>query len=173
MASTPKDSIQTRKVAILAADGVDEGSVSAVREALIAAGAQGKLIAPHGGTLSGAGGAELEVDFTLLTASSVLFDAVYVADGAAGVQLLQSEAKALHWVNEAYNHCKTIGAAGAGIELLRASALGSGPGGDDRLKADGVITGAGVAAAGVAQQFIQALMQHRHWSREQQPLVPA
>jgi catalase len=71
-------------------------------------------------------------------------------------------------VNEAYNHCKTIGAAGAGIELLKASAVGAGPGGNDRLKADGVVTG-----DGAAQQFIQALMQHRHWSREQQPLVPA
>ena len=35
-----------------------------------------------------------------------------------------SEAKALHFIQEAYKHCKTIAATGAGIELLRTSYAG-------------------------------------------------
>ena len=41
-----------------------------------------KIVAPRLGTLKGDDGDELLIDFSLLTASSVLFDAVYVPGGA-------------------------------------------------------------------------------------------
>jgi len=178
MANTPKDSVQTRKVAILATDGVDDEALTSIQQALTGAGATPKIIATHGGTIRSAGGAELKADFTLLTSSSVLFDAVFVPDGAASVQALQQEAKALHFVHEAFNHCKAIGATGAGVELLRASYLGdgrtNGSGSGDLLSTDGVIIGDGTTGGDVANRFIQALAQHRHWSREQQRAqVPA
>ncbi|RYZ25817.1 MAG: catalase, partial [Sphingobacteriales bacterium] len=49
MANTIKESIETRKVAILAADGVDEGSLQTVKDALEAAGAVVEVIAPRQG----------------------------------------------------------------------------------------------------------------------------
>ena len=83
MADTIKDTIETRKVAILAADGVDEGAVASLVRTLIGAGAVPKIIAPRGGTLKGAGGGDVEVDWSLLTVGSVLFDAVFVPGAPA------------------------------------------------------------------------------------------
>ena len=49
--------------------------------ALTAAGAVPKIVAPRGGTLKGAGGGGVDVDWSLLTVGSVLFDAVFVPGG--------------------------------------------------------------------------------------------
>ena len=54
MANTVKDNIQTRKIAILAADGVDGRAVERLKVALSAAGAQGKVVAPRLGAVKGA-----------------------------------------------------------------------------------------------------------------------
>ena len=56
MADTIKESVKTRKVAILAADGVDEAAVASLQRTLTAAGAVPKIVAPRGGTLKGAAG---------------------------------------------------------------------------------------------------------------------
>jgi catalase len=69
MAHTVKDTIATRKVAILAADGVDEPSLTRMVKALTAAGALGKIVAPRLGYLKASGGGEFLIDFSLLTAS--------------------------------------------------------------------------------------------------------
>jgi catalase len=167
MANTPKDSIKTRKVALLVADGVDDESLTGIQQTLTGEGAVVKVIAPHGGTVKTAGGQDVKVDFTFLTASSVLFDAVFVPDGAESVTALQAEPKAVHWINEAYNHCKAIGASGAGANLLCASALGA-----EILSKPGVSSGEQPSDGG-APVFIRAIAAHRHWSREQGARVPA
>ena len=46
MANTPKDSIKTRKVAVLAADGVNDESLSGMIAALKTAGAQPRIVGP-------------------------------------------------------------------------------------------------------------------------------
>ncbi|MEO6723736.1 MAG: catalase HPII [Blastocatellia bacterium] len=179
MANTPKDSIQTRKVAFLVADGFDEGAVLNMTKALQAAGAMPKIVAPHGGTIVGANGRELTVDFSLLTTSSVLFDAVYVPGGAESVAALMREADAMHFINEAYKHCKTIAATGEGIDLLRASYAGvelQTEKGEKKLPTvagSGLITGTASDARKTADSFIAAIAEHRHWSREQKGDVPA
>jgi len=160
MANTAKNSIKTRKVAILAADGVDDAGLNEIKDALLTEGALPKIVAPHGGSIKTAGRAEVMVDFTFLTSGSVLFDAVYVADGKSSVDALKAVPKAIHFVDEAYSHCKTIGASGTGLDLIRASALGA-----DLLSKDGVVSGSTVAEMKTA--FVQALAQHRHWAREQ------
>ncbi|MBC7545594.1 MAG: catalase [Candidatus Sericytochromatia bacterium] len=176
MANTPKDSIRTRKVAILAADGVDDASLQAMQQALKAAGAMGKIVAPHGGSLKSANGATVPIDHSLLTTSSVLFDAVFVPGGAASVATLGNEADARHFINEAFKHCKAIAAADEGVSLLAQAALkdvlpaiAAGP-----LKSEhGVVTGGRADSDGLAREFIEAIAQHRHWSRELKPQVPA
>ena len=52
MAGTVKDSVKTRKIAVLAADGVDEAALNAMKQALEAAGASIKVIAPHLGKIT-------------------------------------------------------------------------------------------------------------------------
>jgi catalase len=179
MANTVKDSIKTRRIAILAADGVEDSELSSVKQALGAAGAQAKVIAPRLGSLKSANGTDVNIDFSLLTAGSVLFDAVYVPGGVRSVETLKGEAKALHFIHEAYKHCKTIATTGAGVELLRASYLGTGiildpsAGGKQTGIGEGVIIGSDAEVGDVAAEFIHAIAQHRHWSREIAEQVPA
>jgi catalase len=157
MANTVKDSIATRKVAILAADGVDDASLARVTKALAAEGAQGKIVAPRLGQLVGAGGEAHVADFSLLTAASVLFDAVFIPGGQKSVQALSAERDAVEFVTEAFRHCKTIGAMGEGVDLLRAC-----PG----LPEDGdpgVIAGSN---GQIVKRFVEAMAEHRHWTRK-------
>ena len=89
----PKDTIKTRKIAFLVADGFDDDAVSDMKKALMTAGAQAMTVAPRLGVLTGAKGEECKADFSFLTGSSVLFDAVYVPGGDASVAALKAKPK--------------------------------------------------------------------------------
>jgi len=161
MVNTVKDTVATRKVAILAADGVDLVSVRQMKDALELAGAAAKIVAPRLGTVAGADGDELLIDFSLLTASSVLFDAVYVPGGAASVATLTAERDAIEWVTEAYRHCKPLAATGEGADLLRAA-----PGIlDGDAVPEGVLVATGPASPEAIEQFLTAIAAHRFWDR--------
>jgi catalase len=86
------------------------------------AGAQAKLVAPRLGTIEASDGSAVPVDFSFLTASSVLFDAVYVPGGAASASTLRGNADAIHFVDEAFKHCKTIAATTEGVDVLAVTA---------------------------------------------------
>jgi catalase len=163
------DAVKTRKVAFLVGDGFDDTSLLEMKKALLTAGAQAMTVAPHLGVLMGQEGEVVKADFSLLTASSVLFDAVYVPGGQASIDSLLQENESMNFVLEAYRHCKTIGAAGAGVELLRAAGLPSLPpmeGGSNGHDAEpGVVVGDGEIAV-LATGFIEAMSLHRHWGRE-------
>ena len=166
MANTIKDTAKTRKVAILAADGVDGKAVNEMKRQLTAAGAQGKVVAPRGGTLKGADGGAIAVDWSLLTVGSVLFDAVFVPGGQASVNALRADAMAVHFVNEAYKHCKAIAVTGAGAALLPAIAHDGTKGTGERASDPGIVAGADGQVARVAATFIKAIAAHRNWVRE-------
>ncbi|HSP62240.1 MAG TPA: catalase [Pyrinomonadaceae bacterium] len=178
MADTRKDTIMTRKVAFLAADGFDDASLAAIKKALVKAGAVVKIVAPRLGTVVGRGGTELKIDFSFLTCNSVLFDAVYVPGGEKSVAALKREADAIHFLNETYKHCKAIAATAEGIDLLTAAFLKADSSAGKR-KADTVVVEEGVIISRsrqdgkVATEFIKAIAQHRAWSREQRDQVPA
>jgi catalase len=185
MANTVKDTIKTRKVAILAADGVDDAALSRMKNALMAAGAQPRVVAPRLGMLKGAAGADLPIDFSFLTAGSVLFDAVYIPGGDVSVETLKGDAKALVFVKEAYLHCKPIAATDTGIDLLLAShpvqdktakTHAEGLQTDERVLLgvdEGIIAVRGARDGEVAGKFIQAIARHRHWERETKGQMPA
>lgn len=171
MADTIKDTIKTRQVAILAADGIDDDSLNTMKRALESAGAQTKIVAPHLGFIASANGKRIKVDQSFLTSASVLFDAVYVPDGGKSAALLQGEPDAVHFVNEAYKHCKAIAANGAGAKLIGISAVGAklqreGKTGEKRFE-DGVLIDC------ISSDFIKAIAQHRFWEREKPGKVPA
>jgi catalase len=172
MANSMKGGIKTRKVAILAGDGVDDADLNGVKKALIEAGAQVKIVAPRLGMLTGAKGTEIHIDFSFLTSSSVLFDAVYIPGGDKSVQALQQEDDAIEFVKEAYKHCKTIAATGAGCRFVRTACLGRDPAGGSEQEGDqdtedaGLIIGKENDPRGVASKFINAMARHRHWARE-------
>ena len=177
--NNPAPSIKSRKIAILAADGVDGVALASMTKALTGAGAMCKIIAPRSGVLTDNKGQQVMIDFSLLTAASVLFDAVYVPGGAQSVETLLNEADAVHFINEMYKHCKAIGASGEGVELVDATYVGViQPEGElvdgtPDLINEGVVVSKDSRASKIANDFISAIAKHRHWSRELEDLVPA
>ena len=109
-----------RKVAILAADGVDAAQVDALTAALKAAGAAGVVVGTHLGSL----GNGVVATMTFANTASVLFDAVYVPGGAQSVKALARLGDARTFVDEAYKHAKPIAAVAEGVEVLNASGIG-------------------------------------------------
>ncbi len=178
MANTVKDTIKTRKVAVLAADGFDDSALALITKALIKEGAVVKIVAPRLGTLLSRGGAEVKIDFSFLTCKSVLFDAVFVPGGAKSVAALTKESDAIHFLNEAYKHCKAIAATAQGIDLLAAAFL-AGANGARRSNEKSVVAEEGVIlsrsgpVSKVASEFIKAIAKHRAWSREKKDGVAA
>jgi len=173
IATAPEGIIKSRKIAILAADGFDSSGVAAMAKALGAAGAVVQVVAPKLGTITGTKGDALPVQFSLLTGSSVMFDAVYVAGGTASAAALAAEADAIHFVNEAFKHCKTIAATGAGVDFLGRTYVGTAATADGASADPGVVTGGDSQVRAVASAFAEAISLHRHWARETASPVPA
>jgi catalase len=159
MANTIKDTIKTRCIAILVANGVDEKTVTKMKNALQGAGAQTKIIALKLGVVTGQGGETITVDQSFLTTSSVLFDAVYIPNGAKSIAALKKEKAVMNFIDEAYQHCKAIAADIEGEELVNHSI--SQKGAIAVLKReDGLLFNQNPKA------FITAIAQHRFWNRE-------
>jgi catalase len=171
MAGTVKNSIKTRQIAFLTADGIDENSLNKMKQALEAAGAQIKIIAPHLGFISSAKGKKIKVDQSFLTASSVVFDAVYVPGGETSAAALLDEPDAIHFINEAYKHCKAIAADDAGAKVVYATAAGIKI--HNEGKAEKETVAEGVLLNRTPKEFINAIAQHRFWQREKPGKVPA
>ncbi len=166
----PDKTIKTRKVAVLLADGFDNEAVQEMSKALLTAGAMPKTVAPHLGVVIGAGGEQLKVDFSFLTASSVLFDAVFIPGGNDSVPSITKLPEAIEFVCEAYKHCKAIGASGAGVGFVAKSLREKFN--EENTTAElvaieqGVVTSRGPVSANFTTEFIKAIAQHRHWERE-------
>ena len=165
MADTVKDTIKSRKIAALIADGFDAMQLGAMKKALTAGGAMLKVIAPNLRDVTSSDGKAVTPDFSFLTTASVLFDAVYVPGGEKGAKALMAEADAFEFVNQAYKHCKAICATGEGADFVNKTFAGGG----DTDKA--VIVGKPIAEA--SEAFITAIAEHRNWDREKQRKVPA
>ncbi len=173
MINTGNKSIRTRKIAFLVADGVDEKEITVVKKALLAEGAMVDVIALRGVLTSSENNA-LPVDKILMTVASVLYDAVYVPGGTNSVATLEAEADAIHFLNEAYKHCKPIAASAGAMQVLDATYFAKKLPEDN---SDATVLREGVVisndAKKLAQQFISAIAQHRFWEREKPRKVPA
>ena len=89
------------------------------------AGAQCKVVGPRLGTVASASRRQLEVDATFANMPSVMFDAVLVPAGAQGAEALARNGDAVHFVLEAYKHCKAICTVGEGVQLLATLGIGA------------------------------------------------
>ena len=176
MVGRPGGSARTRKVAILVADGVEAAALKRLQQDLLDAGAQCKLVAPHLGTVSTSSGRQLAVDHTFTNMPSVMFDAVLIPGGSESAATLGAMGEALHFVLEAYKHCKTICAVNDGAQLL--STLGFSLGKDPEavsVPTPGVIIADArkVTDGQVSQDLLAAIAQHRHWDRLNVDAIPA
>ncbi len=111
--------IQTRRVAIVMAPGVELGAYKVVQQALLDAGATTKIVAAQLGFIASSSGQQVGIDHTFQGMPSVMFDAVLVPGGAASAQALMKDGDAVHFVLEAYKHCKAICLIGESAEILR------------------------------------------------------
>ena len=174
MANTIKDSIRTRKIAILAADGVDAAALKTMKDALVSAGATVRIIAPYQGHIVAADDKKIPVDGSLLTEASVLYDALYVPGGKKSVAAIAAEPDAIHFLNQAFKHCKAIAADAEAMPVIEATYF-AGKVQKTGKSTEGAEEGLVVSdkAANLAKKFIKAIAQHRFWEREKPRKLPA
>lgn len=150
--------IRTRTVAILTAPGTDVHEAQAMYDYLAKEGAYIEFIGIALGDQDG-----LNITNTYLHTSSVLYDAVYIPGGKAGIRMLTKNVSEFPYdepkmfVLDAYRHCKPIAASGEGINFLKTSVS------DDVVDKDGIITGKSGSA--LQEDFKEAIIQMRFWSR--------
>ncbi|MBF4507716.1 catalase [Flavobacterium sp. JLP] len=158
---TNSPTIASRKVAIICNDGVSEAAVSNIKNALLKEDAKGFIVAPHLGSVNTDSDGAIGVDFSFLTASSVLFDAVYIADGL-NVDALADDQDVNEFLSDAYKHCKVIGADGHATSVINAAPFASKITNDD----EGLVLTGEAGTDDFAQKFITAMGKHRFWERE-------
>lgn len=145
--------IESRRVAIIIADGYDPIAYNGIMRTLKAAKALPYTIGPRRTPIFAAGeskesGEGVKPDHHLEGMRSTMFDSVFIPGGKDSVATLRKNGRALHWVREAFAHLKAIGATGEGVDLVRdACAL---PGIDFSASA-GVTNSYGVVTAGTVQ----------------------
>ncbi len=177
MENTAKDSIMSRRIAVLAAEGANDKELMKVRKALGDAGGHVKIISKPLRPLRSKNGKDIPVDMTFLTAASVMFDAVVVVSGPEDFERIGAKGDALHFINEAFKHCKPIGALSKGIDLLAVSDISgvdvAAAGSEDLVVSDKGIVTARMHSESFNKSFIDAMAVHRHWVREPGDEVPA
>jgi catalase len=161
-------SIQTRRIAILVADGVDGAAARALHAGLAEQGAVPRFVGGRLGAVRSEDGVPVDVEVTLETTPAVLFDAVAVLGGKGAVTQLGNIGHALEFIKDQYRHAKPILAAGEAAALLEnAGAPAVLPSGkpDPGI----VLVGPNDSLAEALPKFVQAIARHRHHEREVDP----
>jgi catalase len=167
MALPGDGSIATRKIAILAANGIESESITELMDALTEAGAVTRLLGSRLGTVTSVDGETFEIDATLENSPSVLFDALVLPDGVEAVEALARDGHSLEFLKDQYRHCKSILALGAASELLTKAGISALlPSGDED---PGVLVGNWGEGGTGAKAFIAAIKAHRHTARDLDP----
>ena len=151
--------ISTRRVAIILAEGFDFELVHTAREALTRVGATSRLLATRLGVLKASNGKTLNIEATFENSPSVLFDAMIAPDVVDNAAFF-AQAQVAEFIQTQFRHCKTI--AVGEPSLLRAMGI---PAADDKPPA-GIIN---LKAPKAVDDFLTAVAQHRHFSRETDP----
>jgi len=151
--NTKFDTVATRQIAVLAADGFSMKDYKVIKNSLEKEGAMLKIIAPHGGTITCDEKMEHKVDAAIMTTESVLYDAIYIPGGKKSIDALKSEAKYIKFINEALKHCKAIAADNEGEQLLDETFV-------KQFKNDKAIL-----INKKAEEFKKAIAKHRNWER--------
>lgn len=149
-----KDNIRTRRVAILCNDGVDGKEVEALKKTLLGEGAFVRVVAQHFGTVTDMNGGEVNVDDTVLTTSSVLFDATIVPNGTSDMfEVMTSDGRYREFVRDTYKHYKPLAGNGSAVEYIR------------NIIGDEHTTDNGVVYNGTPEDIVEAIKQIRFWNR--------
>jgi catalase len=143
--------IDGRKIGIIAGAGSDLAGVAKLVTSIQRLGATPLVTAPFGGVLK-SGRRSVIVERTLLTARSIEYDAVVFAAGTVPT----NDIKLVVLLQEAFRHCKPLGAWGDGTAALEAAGID--------VNAPGVVVSDGVDKS-FTDALISAVGLHRVWDR--------
>lgn len=163
MANSNQNGIETREIAILIADGVDEKSLENLKKAIKEKGGKPVVIAPQLSEVKGMSGKNISPDKTFFNCESVLVDAVAIAGGKECAENLANTPEAIHFADEAFRHCKAIGFDKETESFFNQTYLSK----KIKDKEEGVIMD------GNTDAFIKAVGMHRFWEREMDRKVPS
>ncbi|MCK9526271.1 MAG: catalase [Limnochordia bacterium] len=161
----------TRKVAIIADNGFNYFEIQQMIDRMKQAGVHIELISKYQGPIHAACGRQMQVNRNYQTASSVFFDAVYIPGGRASVDTLLTHGDAMHFVNEAFKHAKSVAASNEGVDLFEQSEilgvrLAPFDSSGQVIYEKGVVTIRNATDLGAfADEFLGAIAEHRHWIR--------
>ncbi|MEI3791064.1 MULTISPECIES: catalase [unclassified Chryseobacterium] len=162
MKNTVKDTIKSRKIGFIAANGANGSVLNTLKTKLEKEGAKVELIAPSLAPIKTTDGS-LVPKHSLTSIASVCFDALYISAGEKSAQELmgpENKHLSLRFINEAYKHCKAI-YFGAGTEILYDNSNIAMKQHEDPAIVIGKDDGSD-------KQFIKAVAAHRVWELEQE-----
>ena len=170
-------SIKGRKVAILIDAGFDHKTVKKLQEMLSENGAMSEIISKFHGNIEGDNGERIETDKNHVGTGSIMYDAVFIPGGKS-IETMLKQGDVIHFINEAYKHCKPIGFTGEAFQLLLKSSVGLE---ENAFAQNEVYDAMGVVVARENKQldiflekFKTAILQHRHWERGlNKEMIPA
>ncbi|MDR6515446.1 catalase [Chryseobacterium camelliae] len=161
MMNTIKNTISSRKVGFIMANGADGAAAKELMITLEGKGAVVEIIGTSVAPITAHDGSVLVPKHSLTTTGSVCFDALYICAGEQStLQLMNAENKhlVLSFINDAYKHCKSI-YFGEGTEAIYNLSNPSMRQHEDPA----IIT---PEDADQATKFINAIANHRVWDLE-------
>lgn len=114
-----------------------------------------------------AGGLGLSMEGTVKNTIKTRKVAFLVADGKKNIATLRTEPDSVHFVNEAYKHCKEIATGTDSAAFLSETYVKEIELKNLNMQESGIITD------GNADMFIKCIASHRFWNREKSRKVPA
>jgi catalase len=164
------DSIETRKVAFLIAEGFSDHQANYLRSSVTKAGAVPVFIGPSLGKInSDKEGHPITPDATFTNTKSVLYDAVVIVGGKEHMKSLSQQGETTAFVLEAFKHAKPIIATTEGVDFVARLNLP-----DVKLSTDGSLASyKGVVSSGsfshpdhIWKAMFDAIKAHRHYDRD-------
>ncbi|KAH0551245.1 hypothetical protein GP486_007455 [Trichoglossum hirsutum] len=185
----PKEpTIATRRIAIIVCNGYNASAFTTVRTTLKDRGAFPYVISTRRSAIHPADAPDISADSSSLTPDhhfegmrSTLFDAILIPD-AADISSLRN-GRVIHWIREAFGHCKAIGAIGEAVALVKEACgvqgvrLAEKGGKEDVVNSYGVVTTDKLVkekeekGKGFLDVFCEEVGKHRCWAREMDGLT--
>ena len=168
MKNTAKDSIESRVIGFIMEDGVNATDVQMLKSKLEKKGAEVQIIAGSLAQVTADDGTVFIPKHSLTSTASVCFDALYLCSGKDSVDILmnvENKPGTIHFVNEAYKHCKAIYFGKETEAIYKASQVAT------KTHNDPAIVNSEIKNAD--ELFIKAIANHRVWELEVERNNPA
>ena len=168
MKNTAKDSIESRVIGFIMEDGVNTSDVQMLKSKLEKKGADVQIIAGSLSQVTADDGTVFIPKHSLTSTASVCFDALYLCSGKESADILmniENKPGTIHFVNEAYKHCKAIYFGKETDAIYNASNVGT------KTHEDPAIVTSEIKNAD--ESFMKAIANHRVWELEVERNNPA